>query len=82
MMKSPFCKQAIMLAILLALFSCGTDRNLKRGEKFLALGEYYDASSEYKTAYSKTPAKERAKRGQIAKKMAFCYDKINSTQKR
>ena len=81
MMKSPFCKQAIVLAILLALFSCGTDRNLKRGEKFLALGEYYDASSEYKTAYSKTPAKERAKRGQIAKKMAFCYDKINSTQK-
>ena len=81
MMQNPTCKPAILLAILLMLFSCGTDRNLKRGEKHLALGEYFDASSEFKTAYSKTPAKERAKRGQIAKKMAFCYDKINSTQK-
>ena len=80
-MQNPTCKPAILLAILLMLFSCGTDRNLKRGEKHLALGEYFDASSEFKTAYSKTPAKERAKRGQIAKKMAFCYDKINSTQK-
>ncbi len=61
--------------------SCGVDKNLKRGEKYLALGEYYDAATEYKAAYSKTPAKEREKRGQIARKMALCYDKINSTQK-
>jgi outer membrane protein OmpA-like peptidoglycan-associated protein/tetratricopeptide (TPR) repeat protein len=81
MMQNSTCKPAILLAILFMLFSCGTERNLKRGEKHLALGEYFDASSEFKTAYSKTPAKERAKRGQIAKKMAFCYDKINSTQK-
>ena len=81
MMQNSTCKPAILLAILFMLFSCGTERNLKRGEKHLALGEYFDASSEFKTAYSKTPAKERAKRGQIAKKMAYCYDKINSTQK-
>ena len=69
------------LLLLVLLVSCGVDKNLKRGEKYLALGEYYDAATEYKTAYSKTPSKEREKRGQIAKKMAFCYDKINSTQK-
>ena len=69
------------LLLLVLLVSCGVDKNLKRGEKYLALGEYYDAATEYKTAYSKTPSKEREKRGKIAKKMAFCYDKINSTQK-
>ena len=62
---------ALILAVLLAT-SCGADKNLKRGEKYLALGEYYDAATEYKTAYSKTPSKEREKRGKIAKKMAFC----------
>ena len=71
---------ALILAVLLAT-SCGADKNLKRGEKYLVLGEYYDAATEYKTAYSKTPAKMRDRRGQIAKKMAFCYEKINSTQK-
>jgi hypothetical protein len=45
---------------------CGADKNLKKAEKYLALGEYYDAATEYKTAYSKTPAKMRDRRGQIA----------------
>ena len=61
--------------ILWLVTSCGADRNLHRGEKFLALGEYYDAANEFRQAYQKTPAKERAKRGQIARKMAMCYDK-------
>ncbi|MBO4849638.1 MAG: OmpA family protein [Prevotella sp.] len=68
-----------LLALL--LLSCGADKNLKRGEKYLALGEYYDASTEFKNAYSKTPAKERDKRGQIARKLANCYESINFTQK-
>ena len=61
--------------ILWLVTSCGADRNLHRGEKFLALGEYYDAANEFRQAYQKTPAKERTKRGQIARKMAICYDK-------
>lgn len=64
-----------------ALVACGADRNLKKGEKYLAIGEYYDAASEFKTAYSKTPAKDREKRGQISRKLAFCHDRINSSQK-
>ena len=65
-----------MLVIALALFSsCGADRNFKKGEKYLALGEYFDAATEFKQAYTKTPAKERERRGQIALKMAASYDK-------
>ncbi len=63
------------------LTGCGADRNLKKAEKYLALGEYYDAASEFKTAYSKTPAKDRDKRGQISQKLAYSYERINSTQK-
>ena len=54
---------------------------MKRGEQYLALGEYYDAANEFKRAYSKTPSKEKQKRGERAKKMAFCYDKSLQTQK-
>ena len=68
-------KTLFFLMILWLVTSCGADRNLHRGEKFLALGEYYDAANEFRQAYQKTPAKERTKRGQIARKMAICYDK-------
>ena len=79
MRKATFLFSLILAALL--TISCGVDKNLKRGEKYLALGEYFDAANEFKTAYSKTSAKERDRRGQIAKKMAFCYERINSTQK-
>ena len=68
-------KTLLFFMILWLVTSCGADRNLHRGEKFLALGEYYDAANEFRQAYQKTPAKERTKRGQIARKMAICYDK-------
>ena len=68
-------KTLLFFMILWLVTSCGADRNLHRGEKFLALGEYYDAANEFRQAYQKTPAKERAKRGQIARKMAMCFDK-------
>lgn len=63
------------------LISCGIDKNLKKGEKFLSLGEYYDAADQFKQAYTKTPPKERENRGKLALKMARCYNKINSTPK-
>lgn len=65
----------------MVLVSCGAERNLKRGEKYLALGEYFDAANEFKQAYQKTPPKERERRGQIALKMALCYDKTLQTGK-
>ena len=54
---------------------------MKKGDKFFALGEYYDAATYYKKAYSQTPAKERPLRGQRALKMADCYRRINQTQR-
>lgn len=63
------------------LAGCGAEKNMKKAEKFMAIGEYYDAASQYKQAYSKTPPKERDCRGLIAGKMAVCYRKINSTPK-
>ena len=68
---------ALMLVMSIILMACGADKNLKKAEKYLALGEYYDAANEFKQAYRKTPTKERDKRGQIALKMAKCYEKVN-----
>ncbi len=70
-----------MLLALMLLASCGADRNIKQGEKYLALGEYFDAANEFKQAYQKTEAKNRDKRGRIAGKMAYCYDKSLQTPK-
>ena len=72
---------ALLFLSLLLLASCGAEKNMKKAEKFMAIGEYYDAASQYKQAYSKTPPKERDRRGLIAGKMAVCYRKINSTPK-
>lgn len=71
----------ISLIILLTIIitSCGPDRDFKKGESYLALGEYYDAAARYKKAYAKTPAKERNRRGDIAAKMALCYSRINAS---
>lgn len=71
----------LLVLSLLLLASCGAEKNMKKAEKFMAIGEYYDAASQYKQAYSKTPPKERDRRGLIAGKMAVCYRKINSTPK-
>ena len=72
----------IIIGVLAFSFtSCGADHYMKKGEKALALGEYFDAAEEFKIAYNKTPAKEKAKRGQRAAKLAYCYDRINSNAK-
>ena len=61
--------------------SCGADEAMKKGDKYYAIGEYYDAAEQYKKAYSQTPTKERVLRGQRAKKLAECYRRINATNK-
>ena len=72
----------IMIGVVsMFLMGCGADQALKKGDKFYAMGEYFDAANQYKKAYSQTPAKERQQRGQRALKMAECYRHINYTQK-
>ena len=67
--------------LILTLISCGVDKHLRKGEKYLALGEYFDAGNEFKQAYRMTQPKERDKRGDIALKMAYCYTKSLQTEK-
>lgn len=69
------------LAVVLMLHSCAADNAMRKGEKFLAIGEYHDAAEQFKKAYTKTPTKDRQLRGQRALKMAHCYRHISSTQK-
>ena len=71
----------LLLITMATLLGCGADKNLKKGEKYLAIGEYYDAATQFKQAYTKTSTKEKAKRGDIAFKIAYCNERINSTQK-
>ena len=65
----------------LLLMSCRADQAVKKGDKFLAVGEYYDAAEQYKKAYAQTPSKERTTRGLRAKRLAECYRRLNQTNK-
>lgn len=71
----------LAVAICCLLTGCGIDKNIKKGEKYLALGEYYDAADQFKQAYRKIPPKDREKRGEVAALMADCYDRINFSAK-
>ena len=77
----PLMGTALVSVLVLMLVSCGAERSFKKGEKFLALGEYFDAAAQYKKAYSNTKPKDKAQRGKYAAKMALCYDRINFNQK-
>ena len=76
-------RQNLLLAVgvTLMLTSCGIDRNIKKGEKHLSLGEYYDAANQFKTAYQRTSPKDRRLRGELSLKMAECYERISSSQR-
>lgn len=77
----PLMGRALVSVLILMLVSCGAERSFKKGEKFLALGEYFDAAAQYKKAYSNTKPKDKAQRGKYAAKMALCYNRINFNQK-
>ncbi len=77
----PFTALCLFVIITMTMTGCGADKNLKKGEKYLAIGEYYDAATQFKQAYSRTSPKERERRGQIALKIAYCNERINASQK-
>lgn len=60
------------------LMACGSEKGIKVGDQYAAIMEYNEAAKEYKKAYRKIPAKERAKRAEVAWKMGECYRKSNS----
>ena len=46
----------------LLMVGCGAEQAVKKGDKFWAVGEYFDAAEQYKKAYTQTPNKERTTR--------------------
>ena len=70
-----------VLSVLLMLTGCGAETNIKKGDAYFAIGEYFDAAAEYKKGYSRTAIKDKPKRGERAWKMAECYRRINYTAK-
>lgn len=68
-------------ALLLIIVGCGADNYARKAEEYYAIGEYFDAAEEFKKAYSHTPVKEKAKRGERAWKMAECYRRIGYSAK-
>ena len=38
----PFTALCLFVIITMTMTGCGADKNLKKGEKYLAIGEYYD----------------------------------------
>ena len=76
--KNPhiFCWFVVSL-MAVVLGSCNSDKNLKKGDMYWAIGEYYEASLEYAKAYAKTPPSEKEKRGMIAYKVAESNRKMN-----
>ena len=69
------------IAVAVLLMGCGAESAVKKGDKFYALGEYFDAATQYRKAYTQTPAKDRKLRGERSAKMADCYRRINQTQR-
>ncbi len=79
-MRKDFLYFYLILSYLL-LMGCGADQAIKKGDKFYAIGEYFDAATQYRKAYSQTPAKEKKLKGERAMKLAECYRRINFTNK-
>ena len=77
-------KSVLRIVVVLALVlvsACGAEHNIKKGDAYYAIGEYFDAAAEYKKGYSRTSVRDKALRGQRAWKMAECYRHINYTAK-
>ena len=68
----------LYILTVIILFSCSTDKAIRKGDQHYAINEYTEAVKEYKKAYRKTNAKEKTKRGNIAWKMGECYRKTNN----
>ena len=66
---------------MLLLAGCGAEKHVKKAEKYLALGEYFDAGNEFRQAYRMTPPMDRDQRGKIALRMARCYDRSLQSEK-
>ncbi len=73
--------RTMAVAVVALLSACNAENYVKKGDAFYHIGEYFDAAAEYKKAYSRTPVKQKDKRGVRAWKMAECYRHMNFSAK-
>ncbi len=81
MRRSGFILFYLAALILVLVSSCGPDASIKKGDASFSIGEYFEASVQYKKGYSRTPIKDKAKRGMCAWKMGECFRRINYSAK-
>ena len=67
--------------LILLLTGCGAESSLRKADQFYYLGEYNEAATWYKKAYSQTKPKQKALRGERSFKMAECYRRINNNSR-
>ncbi|MBQ0047515.1 MAG: OmpA family protein [Prevotellaceae bacterium] len=72
---------AIAIALLILCACSNEGIAFKKAEQSYAIGEYYNASIQYKKSYSRCKPKERDKRAVRAFMMGECYRRIGYTQK-
>ena len=72
----------ILPAIILILSSCSVNQQIKKADKKYEIGEYYKASTIYKSAFSRVSAvKESQKKAYVAFRLGECYMLINDNNK-
>lgn len=63
-----------LLLIFLYISSCSSvEKSIRRAEAAWAIGEYEQAASQYKRAYSRIPSADKERRGRISFLMGECY---------
>ena len=67
-----------LLLIILSAVACSSEKAIKKGDRYAAIMEYYEAAKEYKKAYRKISPKERKQRAEVAWKLGECYRKSNN----
>lgn len=77
-MKSA-CNIFTFVTIVILLFSCSTDKAIRKGDQYFAINEFTEAAKQYKKAYRKINYKRKTQRGVVAWKMAECYRKTNNS---
>ena len=74
-MQKTICNILIFVLCVLFTTACSSDKAIKKGDRYVAVMEYYEAAKEYKKGYRKIPAKDRVKRAEVAWKLGECYRK-------
>lgn len=74
-------KLFVVVSLLFLVVSCKSTK-ISTGDEQMARGEYFEASKTYRSIYNKlTKREDRAKRGEVAFKMAQAYRKLSQNEK-